>query len=102
MASLNVSLPLVATIAQEIVSLYALWERYKEDAQPESNSSPFSTASTPSDVGVVDSSGAVVTPTVLNAVLRRMREARLTDLNPPLTNRPLVVNKVLERTQAAG
>ncbi|KAJ7667066.1 cyclin-like protein [Mycena rosella] len=32
LAALNVSLPLVATVAQEIIAMYALWERYKEDA----------------------------------------------------------------------
>lgn len=31
MAGLNISMPLVATIAQEIISLYALWDRYRED-----------------------------------------------------------------------
>ncbi|KAF5337130.1 hypothetical protein D9611_003057 [Ephemerocybe angulata] len=36
LASLNVSLPLIATITQEIISLYALWDRYKEDGTPES------------------------------------------------------------------
>ncbi|EGO04212.1 hypothetical protein SERLA73DRAFT_24919, partial [Serpula lacrymans var. lacrymans S7.3] len=29
-AGLNVSMPLVATIAQEIIALYTLWERYRE------------------------------------------------------------------------
>ncbi|KAI0637592.1 cyclin-like protein [Trametes polyzona] len=32
LAGLNVSMSLVATIAQEIISLYALWDRYDEDA----------------------------------------------------------------------
>ena len=31
-AGLNVSMPLVATIAQEMISLYSAWERYREDA----------------------------------------------------------------------
>lgn len=30
-AELNVSMPLIATIAQEIISMYAQWDRYKED-----------------------------------------------------------------------
>ncbi|EDR04949.1 uncharacterized protein LACBIDRAFT_168583, partial [Laccaria bicolor S238N-H82] len=30
LSQLNVSLPLIATIAQEIISLYTLWDRYKE------------------------------------------------------------------------
>ncbi|KDQ65171.1 hypothetical protein JAAARDRAFT_117818 [Jaapia argillacea MUCL 33604] len=43
MASLNVSMPLIATIAQEIISLYTLWDRYKEDS-PTSTSSLDSSA----------------------------------------------------------
>ncbi|TFK22813.1 hypothetical protein FA15DRAFT_706047 [Coprinopsis marcescibilis] len=39
LSQLNVSLPLVATIAQEIISLYTLWDRYKEDASPDAPSS---------------------------------------------------------------
>ncbi|XP_006460431.1 hypothetical protein AGABI2DRAFT_220473, partial [Agaricus bisporus var. bisporus H97] len=31
LSELNISLPLIATISQEIISLYTLWERYKED-----------------------------------------------------------------------
>ena len=31
MAGLNVSMPLVATIAQEIIALYALWNRYTDE-----------------------------------------------------------------------
>ncbi|TFK35064.1 cyclin-like protein [Crucibulum laeve] len=35
LSELNVSLPLVATISQEIISMYALWDRYREDASPD-------------------------------------------------------------------
>jgi len=35
LAELNVSLPLVASISQEIISLYALWDQYKEDVTPD-------------------------------------------------------------------
>ncbi|KAF8164749.1 cyclin-like protein [Crassisporium funariophilum] len=35
LSDLNISLPLVATISQEIVSLYTLWDQYKEDVSPE-------------------------------------------------------------------
>ena len=31
MAGLNVNMEVIASIAQEIISLYTLWERYKED-----------------------------------------------------------------------
>ena len=35
LAELNVSLPLVASISQEIISLYVLWDQYKEDVTPD-------------------------------------------------------------------
>ncbi|PPQ66600.1 hypothetical protein CVT24_006911 [Panaeolus cyanescens] len=35
LAELNVSLPLIATISQEIISLYTLWDNYKEDGLPD-------------------------------------------------------------------
>lgn len=35
LAELNVSLPLVASISQEIISLYTLWDQYKEDVTPD-------------------------------------------------------------------
>ena len=35
LAELNVSLPVVASISQEIISLYALWDQYKEDVTPD-------------------------------------------------------------------
>ena len=37
LAELNVSLPLVASISQEIISLYALWDQYKEDITPDAS-----------------------------------------------------------------
>ncbi|KAG6816126.1 hypothetical protein H0H87_008476 [Tephrocybe sp. NHM501043] len=42
-AELNVSLPLIATVSQEIISLYTLWERYKESVTPDAKGqSPMS------------------------------------------------------------
>ena len=35
LAELNVSLPAVAAIAQEIISMYTLWDRYSEDVAPD-------------------------------------------------------------------
>lgn len=35
LADLNVSLPAVAAIAQEIISMYTLWDRYSEDVAPD-------------------------------------------------------------------
>jgi len=54
LADLNVSLPLVASIAQEIISLYTLWDQYKEDISPDASklareltNSPLPTGSSP-------------------------------------------------------
>jgi cyclin-C len=93
MAGLRVSLPTIAMIAQEIVSLYTLWERYS-DAAPESGLG----ASTAGDSAGDD----VVTPAFLTQLLLRMREARLADLAHPASGQQMAVNKRLERTQAAG
>ncbi|KAJ3482270.1 hypothetical protein NLI96_g7096 [Meripilus lineatus] len=40
MAGLNVNMSLVATIVQEMISLYTLWERYKDDGS-DPTSAPF-------------------------------------------------------------
>ncbi|KAH9167037.1 cyclin-like protein [Lactarius sanguifluus] len=95
MAGLRVSLPTVAMIAQEILSLYTLWGRYS-DTPPESGLGGN---------GAGENSGGgddVVTPAFLTQLLLRMREARLADLAHPASGQPVAVNKRLERTQAAG
>ncbi|KAF9457251.1 cyclin-like protein [Collybia nuda] len=140
LADLNVSLPLIATVSQEIISLYSLWDRYKEDAMSEAPrhnrdqaQSPFSgstgstspakrsapesrsgslhagnsNAGTPmdtrEDLGETGwSDGSYVTPAFLSGVLMKMREARLADMSHPASGRPVAINKMLERTQAAG
>ncbi|KAH9853333.1 cyclin-like protein [Lenzites betulinus] len=131
LAGLNVSMSLVATIAQEIISLYALWDRYDEDAGKAADAargasqrsahslrggragrasvgrsgSVFSGGSgSASTAGTPDegSSSEVVTPLFLVQLLLRMREARMADLAHPASGRPLAVNKRLERAQAAG
>lgn len=140
LADLNVSLPLIATVSQEIISLYSLWDRYKEDAMPEASrhnrdqaQSPFSgstsstsptkrsapesrsgslnagnsNAGTPMDTKEDSgesgwSEGSYVTPAFLSAILVKMREARLADMSHPASGRPVAINKMLERTQAAG
>lgn len=114
-AELNVSMPLVATIAQEIISLYTLWERYLEDsdlvdsarsafyghaqAQPGASHSGVSTPVESLD-DAQRPNGA--TPTFLLQILTRMRENRLSDMAHASSGRPVAVNKMLERTQAAG
>ncbi|KAJ7983089.1 cyclin-like protein [Mycena polygramma] len=95
LAELNVSLPLVATIAQEILTMYTLWDRYKEDGSAADPGSPAKGTATPDSRG---EDVAVVTPALLTAVLLKMREARFHDMAQPSR----AVNKMLERTQAAG
>lgn len=143
MAGLNVSMPLIAAIAQEIISLYALWDRYKEDSPSsdsargsitQGRSSPLLGASTPrrtggnmvrsesvlsggtTSSGVTPSAGEMtedlssqsdppqhaVTSIFLAHLVIKMREAHLADLAHPPTGRPVAVNKMLERAQAAG
>lgn len=149
LAELNVSMPLIATISQEIISLYTLWDMYKEDSPSQGGSrsrelpqSPFSAGSagsrsgsgskrsapgsrsgslnshghssnsnggTPTDdldaganVGGGMADGTYITPAYLAALLLRMREGRLADMAHPASGRPVAINKMLERTQAAG
>ncbi|KIY45061.1 cyclin-like protein [Fistulina hepatica ATCC 64428] len=94
LAGLNVSFSLIAAIAQEIISSYSRWDRYKEDVSF-SAMSPLTPLEVP--LGLPD-----VTPTMLSALLVRIREARLADLSHPPNGRPLVVNKFLERTAVVG
>ncbi|OCH87091.1 cyclin-like protein [Obba rivulosa] len=140
MAGLNVSMALIATLSQEIISLYALWDRYREDHTAESARSAFaqgqlsafgaagagtsgkragharsgsvlsgttSSGGTPTTGDLKDDGAGlaeqqVVTPAFLVHLLLRMREARLADMAHPATGRPMAVNKMLERAQAAG
>ncbi|KAI0829224.1 cyclin-like protein [Trametes gibbosa] len=131
LAGLNVSMSLVATIAQEILSLYALWDRYDEDAGKAADTSKVTPqrnanslrgvkagmasagrsgsvlsggSGSASTAGTPDegASSEVVTPMFLVQLLLRMREARMADLAHPASGRPLAVNKRLERAQAAG
>ncbi|KAI9512939.1 cyclin-like protein [Russula earlei] len=73
--------PRPAMVAQEILSLYTLWERYS-DAAPESG---------------LAASGVSAGDDIL---LLRMREARLADLAHPASGQPMATNKRLGRTQA--
>ena len=140
-AGLNVSMPLIATIAQEMISLYSMWEQYREDtdasdtarpafyrqtsaqttrtgspysattqgtgrAFPDSRSGSHSRVSTPvegpEDTRKADGANIVFTPVLLMQVLTRARESRFADLAHSASGRPVAVNKMLERAQAAG
>ncbi|KAH9483252.1 RNA polymerase II holoenzyme cyclin-like subunit [Psilocybe cubensis] len=119
LSELNVSLPLVATIAQEIISLYTLWDQYKDDGSPDATKaareltnspSPLkrsgsahasvSGVGTPGTDEVPDPEGNYITTAFLSGVVQRIREFRLMDVTP--MGRPVAVNKRLERTQAVG
>jgi cyclin C len=132
LADLNVSLPLVASISQEIISLYVLWDQYKEDVSPEAaklardltGSPPASTssskqnsqgyyhsqsqsnASTPvTDTNEApDTSRKYVTPAFLSLLMMKMREMRVAESTPPSSavRKRGAVNKRLERAQAGG
>ena len=70
LSELNVSLPLIATIAQEIISLYTLWDQYKEDVSPdvskltrELTNSPMPSGSSPKKSGTISRTESVRTST---------------------------------------
>ncbi|KAJ4473573.1 cyclin-like protein [Lentinula aciculospora] len=135
LADLNVSLSTISTIAQEIISMYSLWSRYREDVSPEelrktsmnlfgdgtSSGSPASHTShagqrsgstplgnTPGSIGGEGGDdtanswpfgqGRLVTANFLSSLLNNMREARMNDMAHPPNGRPVVVNRMLERT----
>ena len=125
-AGLNVNIEVVASIAQEIISLYTLWDRYKEDGHDRSARTAFpsnafrGTKRSASGVrrsGSVVSGGTstsrsgtpgeeshtphIVTSTYLTQLLVRMREAKLADMAHPPNGRPMAYDKRLERTQNA-
>jgi len=98
LAGLNVSMPLVSTIVQEIISLYNVWDRYKEDLGPENNNKPTSRKTHKAFIGN-DGNVKEVTAGYLSDLLKKMREKRTGEGSAA---RPVAVNKMLERTQAAG
>jgi len=70
LSELNVSLPLIATIAQEIISLYTLWDQYKEDVSPDASklarelsNSPMPSGSSPKKSGTISRTDSVRTST---------------------------------------
>lgn len=52
MAGLNVNMEVIASIAQEIISLYTLWERYKEDGSDTTARGSFTGDQTTSYAGL--------------------------------------------------
>ncbi|KAF5334841.1 hypothetical protein D9758_014295 [Tetrapyrgos nigripes] len=58
LATLNVSLSLISTISQEIISLYALWDRYREDNTGSAGGPEASASGIPSGSGSTATSPA--------------------------------------------
>lgn len=135
-ANLNVSMPTVALIAQEMLSFYALCGRLEgnsggppgTEGQAQGNGRPRTSTrtgskrtisarsdngsnSTPSEISVLrdnlslkdgEMSEKKITTAFLMQLLLKMRAMREADVAHPSTGRPVAVNRVLERTQAAG
>ena len=107
-ANLNVNMRLIATIAQEIISFYALCERLKDDANP--SSTVYSGKQFPmriltqmegkSSTMKPISTSTAVDSTYLIQMITRMRVMKEAEL-APLSARS-AINKLLERTQGAG
>lgn len=64
LADLNVSLPMVATIAQEIIAMYTLWDRYNEDVSPDAKLARELTNSPMASGGALSASGSPAKRTV--------------------------------------
>jgi cyclin C len=109
LAGLNVPIPRVATIIQELISLYTLWSRFKEESIPDS--AHHLSGARKKDKGKekgkgrplnVDTSGEITTSTMTQLTIH-MREQKEADMaHPPSTGRAVAINKVIERAQIAG
>ena len=104
LAGLNVSMSLIATIAQEIISLYCLWDRFSDDHGSESARGSVSAARKGKVMSIAmevieedeeDGKPKKVTSLYLTKLWKRMREGREADLSHPATGKPLPVNKFL-------
>ncbi|KAI5124300.1 hypothetical protein M0805_008908 [Coniferiporia weirii] len=128
-ANLNVNMRLVAVIAQEMISFYALCDRLKEDFNPISatNQSHLQTHGTGMSswtrshshiqAGGAGNRGGIVTggedtskaaskfdvdSMFLVQLLNKMRAMKEADVAHPASGQPVAVNRLLERTQGAG
>lgn len=93
-------MPLIASIMQEIVSMYCLWGRISEGRAEWGPQSPVQRK------GKSNSSfhqqEEPVTPSALTRLVLEMREKKEADVAHPPSAKPTAINKVLERAQAAG
>lgn len=96
---------LIATIAQEIISVYCLWDRFSDEHPSDSARGTLSKKgkimSMATDVEEEeddDGKPKKVTSLYLTRLWKRMRENREADLAHPPTGNPLPVNKFLIRS----
>lgn len=114
-ADLNVNMRIIATIAQEMISFYALCDRLKEDFNPAAISTQASSTSQASwnrnaqrtggqsaDDSSRQAAGFDVDSVFLVQLLNKMRTLKEADVAHPASGRPAAVNRLLERTQGAG
>ncbi|KAI6160695.1 cyclin-like protein [Pisolithus thermaeus] len=96
---------IVATIAQQMISLYSIWERYKEDV--DTSDTARSAFCTQTNSPRSASHSRVGTP-VVEAPDDMRKADELSVVTPAILarhstgGRPVVINKMLERAQAAG
>lgn len=99
LAGLNVSMPLIASIMQEIVSMYYLWGRISEGRAEWGPQSPLQRKG---KSNLTSKQDEPVTPNALTRLVLEMREKKEADVAHPPSAKPTAINKVLERAQAAG
>ncbi|KAF8574447.1 cyclin-like protein [Ramaria rubella] len=106
LAGLNVSMSLIGTISQEIISLYCLWDRFSDDNGSDSARGSVSAARKGKLVSIAmevadeedeDGKPRKVTSLYLTRMWKKMRECREADMSHPATGKPLPVNKFLVR-----
>jgi cyclin-C len=104
LAGLNVSMSLIATIAQEIISLYCLWDRFSDDHGSDTargsvsvarKGRALSMAMEAMDEDHEDGKQRKYASVDLTRLWKRMREIRAGDLSHPDSGKPLPVNKLL-------
>jgi cyclin C len=93
LAGINVSLPEVATVVQEMVSLYALWDHLSEGTAGEA-----ATAVAEAGMREAEPKRKTMTEREVVQLVVGMRAERELDIAHPSSGMP--VNRRLERTQA--
>ncbi|KAG2014263.1 G1/S-specific cyclin-C [Coprinopsis cinerea AmutBmut pab1-1] len=94
LAQLNVSLPLVATIAQEIISLYTLWERYKEDGAADAPVAGLASSSSKKSIASRSSSHTDLKAGLLSSKGKPRSGVHITSVS---TETPIPVRSSMER-----